>query len=160
MVIGGLWHGAGFRFILWGALHGIALVIHKLFMSIFPTAKEAKQTWYSQFFTWLITFHFVCFCWIFFRAEDMKIVGDMLSQIAYHFNGQIFLEFIQGYQTVCVLLIIGYALHFTPKSLELKTENFIAKSPLLLKTTYVIIVIFTLVQFKSADIQPFIYFQF
>ena len=160
MVIGGLWHGAGFRFILWGALHGTALVIHKLFMSIFPTSKEAQQSWYSKFFTWLITFHFVCFCWIFFRAEDMKIVGDMLTQIAYHFNGQIFLEFVQGYQTVCVLLIIGYGLHFTPKSIELKTENIIAKSPLLLKTAYVIIVIFTLVQFKSADIQPFIYFQF
>ena len=84
----------------------------------------------------------------------------MLTQIAYHFNGQIFTEFIKGYQTVCVLLVIGYALHFTPKSLELKTENFIAKSPLLLKTAYVILVIFTLVQFKSADIQPFIYFQF
>ncbi len=158
MVLGGLWHGAGLRFILWGAFHGLALVFHKLFMTLFP--KKDKSNVMTTLLSWFITFHFVCFCWIFFRAENMKVASEVLFQIFNDFSPEIFFEFVKGYGYVLVLIIIGYVLHFTPKSLEIKTENFFIQSPLLVKSIYIVIVIFVLVQFKSSEIQPFIYFQF
>jgi alginate O-acetyltransferase complex protein AlgI len=158
MVIGGLWHGAGLRFILWGALHGIALVFHKLFMQLFP--KKEKTSKLSTIFSWILTFHFVCFCWIFFRAENTKSAFDVLNQIFLNFNGQIIIDFIYGYKTVLALVFFGYILHFTPKKTEIWFENQIIKSNYFLKVLYLICVIFILVQFKSSEIQPFIYFQF
>jgi alginate O-acetyltransferase complex protein AlgI len=158
MVLGGLWHGAGLRFVLWGAFHGLALVFHKLFQSLFPVKK--KNSYLQLFTSWFITFHFVCFCWIFFRAENMKVAGEVLYQIFNNFSLNIFFEFIKGYGYVFSLIIIGYLLHFTPKSIEIKTEKLFVNSSLLVKSVFVVLVIFVLVQFKSSEIQPFIYFQF
>lgn len=158
MVIGGLWHGAGLRFIIWGAFHGLALVVHKLFLTILPDRENKNST--IAFLSWLITFHFVCFCWIFFRAENMNVSGQVLYQIFNKFSAHVMWEFIQGYGNVFTLIIIGYILHFTPKKIETKVESLFTKSPLFIKSLYVVIVIFILVQFKSSEIQPFIYFQF
>ena len=70
MLLGGLWHGANLRFIIWGALHGLALAVHKTFAEYFPTATDGKRSVMSRITSplfLLITFHFVAFCWIFFR---------------------------------------------------------------------------------------------
>ncbi len=163
MLLGGLWHGAGFRFILWGAMHGVALAIHKLYLEVFPSktlnrspVRQFLITTLSVFFT----FHFVSFCWIFFRADNMEIAMQMICQIVFHFNPRIFFEFINGYLAVLIMMLIGYSLHFIPKSVELKTENIVTNLPLPLKVVFMIMVILLVVQFKSSEIQPFIYFQF
>ena len=163
MLLGGLWHGAGFRFVLWGAMHGIALAIHKLYLEVFPVKTENNnplRKFIISTFSVLITFHFVCFCWIFFRADNMETATQMIRQIAFHFNPRIFFEFITGYRSVLLMMLIGYALHFIPKSVELKTESIVTNLPLLLKVSFMILVILLVVQFKSSEIQPFIYFQF
>jgi len=163
MLLGGLWHGAGFRFVLWGAMHGIALAIHKLYLEVFPVKTENSnplRKFIISTFSVLITFHFVCFCWIFFRADNMETATQMIRQIAFHFNPRIFFEFITGYRSVLLMMLIGYALHFIPKSVELKTESIVTNLPLLLKVSFMILVILLVVQFKSSEIQPFIYFQF
>jgi D-alanyl-lipoteichoic acid acyltransferase DltB (MBOAT superfamily) len=161
MLIGGLWHGAGFRFILWGAMHGIALIFHKLWMNFFPTNKENNNLkWIYKPLSWLLTFHFICFCWIFFRAENMNTAGQVLNQIIFNFKASIFWEFLNGYKTVLAILIIGYLIHFTPKKWENAIENTIIKVPLPVKALYLIGILLIVAQFKSAEIQPFIYFQF
>ncbi|HZK98079.1 MAG TPA: MBOAT family protein [Prolixibacteraceae bacterium] len=163
MLLGGLWHGAGFRFVLWGAMHGIALAIHKLYREVFPAKTEDRSPVRQFFITVLsafITFHFVSFCWIFFRAENMETAMGMIRQIVFHFSPRIFFEFITGYKSVLLMMVIGYTLHFIPKSVELKTEKIVTNLPLLLKVSFMILVILLVVQFKSAEIQPFIYFQF
>jgi len=74
-LIGGLWHGAGWTFIIWGALHGIALAIHRLWQSL----GFKMWTW----FAWFITFNFINITWIFFRAKDfesaMKVLKGMFK---------------------------------------------------------------------------------
>jgi D-alanyl-lipoteichoic acid acyltransferase DltB (MBOAT superfamily) len=163
MLLGGLWHGAGFRFVLWGAMHGIALGIHKLYLDFFPSKPEVYSP-VRQYITSVIgvfiTFHFVCFCWIFFRASNMEVAGQMIRQILFYFKPQIFLEFIAGYKAVLMMMLFGYLLHFIPKSIELKTQKMVTSLPLLGKVALLLIVIFVVVQFKSSEIQPFIYFQF
>ena len=73
--IGGIWHGAGWTFILWGTFHGLATVIHHLW----------RQTGLhlNKFFAWFITFNFVNFALIFFRAES---VGDAEKMVKTMFN--------------------------------------------------------------------------
>ena len=83
LLLGGLWHGAAVRFILWGALHGIALALHKLWLSVVPGSKAtgAEMRWFWRIPGIFFTFNLVCFGWLMFRAESMKTVQLMLHQI-------------------------------------------------------------------------------
>lgn len=156
MLLGGLWHGAAFRFILWGMLHGIALGVDKYIKEHvkLPDFRAVKIAGV------LLTFHFVCFCWIFFRADDMPRALGVVSQILFHFNASVFPAFIHGYSSVLWLMLIGYALHFTPAEWEQKLRAAFVEWPLAVKVAIVVAMIVLLVQFKSSEIQPFIYFQF
>ncbi|MCG3698002.1 MBOAT family O-acyltransferase [Aliarcobacter butzleri] len=72
-LLGGLWHGAGWTFIIWGLLHGIALAIHRFWQSLGFRM--------NKILAWFITFNFINITWIFFRAKDfesaMKVLGSM-----------------------------------------------------------------------------------
>jgi alginate O-acetyltransferase complex protein AlgI len=172
MLLGGLWHGASWRFMIWGGLHGAALAFHKLVSDKLALEVHGRQStvhgnarmqvaagWWKVA-SWFITFHFVCFCWIFFRAYDLEIVGQMLSQIATHFNAQVFMEFVTGYKMVLGLMVLGYILHFIPKTTELKAQAWVTDMPLVMKAVCLTAIILVVLQIKSAGVQPFIYFQF
>jgi D-alanyl-lipoteichoic acid acyltransferase DltB (MBOAT superfamily) len=161
MVLGGLWHGASWRFVVWGALHGLALTIHKLFTRWNDDDPEpSPPTKLSKAVSIFVTFHFVCFCWIFFRAASMDIAGDMIRQMLYHLSPGIFFEFIQGYKVVSLLMLAGFVLHFIPSRFEFKLQEKLTASSLAVKAAFVLSVIVIVVQMKSSGIQPFIYFQF
>ncbi|HIM94813.1 MAG TPA: MBOAT family protein [Campylobacterales bacterium] len=74
-ILGGLWHGAGWTFIFWGFLHGMALVIHRFW------AKLGIKLW--TWLAWLITFNFINISWVFFRAKEwedaIKVLSAMFS---------------------------------------------------------------------------------
>lgn len=156
MLLGGLWHGAATRFIIWGALHGLALAAERWIKQIIP----GKPGVLRSAFGGLLTFHFVCFCWIFFRAENLDTVQAMLSQIAFDFRPEIFPEFLAGYAPVIFWMALGYALHLLPKKLEIKAQDAVTALPLLGKAVLLTAFIALVMQVKSADVQPFIYFQF
>ena len=156
MLLGGLWHGAAFRFILWGALHGVALAIDKFIKEFF----KIPDNRFFKLLGILLTFHFVCFCWIFFRADNMQIAGGVISQIAMHFNPGILPAFVAGYKNILVIMLMGYILHFIPRQYEVKAMNVVTEMPLGAKVALVVATIVLVIQMKSADIQPFIYFQF
>lgn len=157
MLLGGLWHGASWRFIIWGALHGFALAIHKMFRT---SRKVSGQTQSMVVLKTVLTFHFVCFCWIFFRASSLEIVGQMLTQMFTSFHGQILFDFLAGYKGVMLLMAVGYFLHFIPQSVELSFQHRLARTNFGFKVAWMMIIIFLVIQTKSAGIQPFIYFQF
>ncbi len=159
MLLGGLWHGASWRFIIWGGLHGAALIAHKFYRRHF----KRPDTLYSpkrNIIRIFLTFHFVCFCWIFFRAADMATVGEMLGQIFYHLNLGLLPEFVSGYSFVLMLMVVGYLLHFIPREAELAAQETVIHMPLAGKAAFMISVIILVIQTKSSGIQPFIYFQF
>ncbi|SHH60560.1 D-alanyl-lipoteichoic acid acyltransferase DltB, MBOAT superfamily [Chryseolinea serpens] len=155
MLLGGLWHGASWRFLIWGGLHGGALAFHKYI------TERVDLSWRGwRIAGVVITFHFVCFCWIFFRAPDLDTVGQMLAQIVTHFKPQIFFDFIAGYKGVVLLMLLGYALHFMPKRFEFSAEEIITRLPLVGQAACLTAVIVLVLQMKMAGVQPFIYFQF
>ena len=73
MLLGGLWHGASWNFVIWGGFHGIALAAQKFWRNLLHKPKTATSKGIRKFFAVLITFNFVCFCWIFFRNTTLKL---------------------------------------------------------------------------------------
>jgi D-alanyl-lipoteichoic acid acyltransferase DltB (MBOAT superfamily) len=162
MLLGGLWHGASLRFICWGAIHGAGLAIHKLLMFVFPQLKPSgdKMNPIWRFAGILFTFHFVCFAWVFFRAESFAMATDMLKQIFTVFHPEVFAEMLKGYPMVFVAMATGFILHFTPGALETRLTERATRLPLFWKAFAVAVTIVFVMQVKSSEILAFIYFQF
>ena len=162
MLLGGLWHGAALRFLLWGGLHGAALVLHKVWMSLVPGAKasgaEMKPLW--RILGIILTFNLVCFGWLMFRAESMKFVQLMLHQIFRSFHAELIPQILAGYKGVLLLIGAGYLLHLLPGRLSLATRQLVVRTPLAVQVLMTATMIWCVMQLKSSNIQPFIYFQF
>jgi alginate O-acetyltransferase complex protein AlgI len=82
MLIGGLWHGANWTFVVWGALHGAGLVVHKLWAGWKGPTGESKFRIPAPI-AWLITYAFVCLAWIFFRSQDFATTIVILRKVAF-----------------------------------------------------------------------------
>lgn len=107
-----------------------------------------------------MTFHIFMFSLLFFRAQSHEMSIDMINQILYYFQGEVFTQFVVAYPVVFGLIILGYILHFMPMKVEVKTQEFITALPLPAKAALLTLLVWLVAQFKSADIKPFIYFQF
>lgn len=160
MFLGGLWHGASWNFVLWGTFHGVALALHKAWMAILGRKKDVQRHGFRRLLGAIVTFHFVCFCWIFFRNADFGHSMDMLRQIFTAFRPQLFLQLVDGYWRVFALMGLGYLLHFAPDSWENGLCRGVIRLPFLGKALLLIGVVYLVIQIKSSEIQPFIYFQF
>ncbi len=84
MGLGGLWHGAAWHFVFWGGLHGLALVAHREWRA---RVKIDGAWWWTAVGT-LLTFYWVCVCWVFFRAPDLSAAGAVLRPfLLWHADG-------------------------------------------------------------------------
>jgi alginate O-acetyltransferase complex protein AlgI len=108
MLLGGLWHGANWTFLAWGGMHGIALCVHKMCKRYFNTKYfplSASSTKIFDFFCYLLanifTNVFVCFCWIFFRADNFSKAIIIIERIITWQKG-----IIQIYVWVIVSIIV------------------------------------------------------
>lgn len=160
MFLGGLWHGASWNFILWGFFHGVALALHKMWMTVSGRKKGEQSHGWRRVFGVIITFHFVCFCWIFFRNTDFQSSMDMLRQIFTSFHPQLFIQLIEGYWQVFALMLLGFLLHFAPDKWENTVCYGVIHLPFAGKALLMVAFIYLVIQMKSTEIQPFIYFQF
>ncbi|MDR7694623.1 MBOAT family O-acyltransferase [Riemerella anatipestifer] len=161
MLWGGFWHGASWNFIIWGAIHGVGLGIHKIWMLLTGKAlKKVNNTFIYKVIMGLVTFHFVCFGWVFFKAADFEIAKAMLSQIFYNFDASVFMPFYENYQEV--LWMIGFAMliHLIPDGLVDKLLDKTKTIPLV----FYIVVFFCFLLlygfFKSSEQVMPIYLQF
>ena len=156
MFLCGLWHGASWNFVIWGGLYGIGISVERIIKS----KLKFKSNIYSRSIGAIFTFLFICFCWIFFRADNIGIAFDVLNQIFTAFNIGIIPQIITGYKEVFVIILAGYLIHYIPIKFDLFIENLIIKSPLIIKAFYLLLAIWIVVQSKSVQLQPFIYFSF
>lgn len=157
MLIGGLWHGASWKFVMWGGLHGTMLAIERFFKRFI----KIPDNFFTRFVCILLTFHFVAFCWIFFRASSFEIASNVISNIGkLTFEPQEWLAVLQGYQNVFILVAIGYILHFLPENFVNSVKKGFNSSPLLFKAALAGMVFWLIFATASSGPQPFIYFQF
>ena len=162
MLLGGLWHGAAIRFILWGALHGVALALHKMWLQVVPGAKTLGKDMnpVMRLLGIVFTFHLVCLGWLVFRADSMQTAGLILHQIFSAFDASLIAQVVAGYSGAFLLMAIGYLLHAIPERGDAWLRGVITRAPMGWQVAMTVAMIWLVMQVKSSDIQPFIYFQF
>ncbi len=152
MVLGGLWHGASWTFVFWGFLHGLGLGVTRAWER--RQGKAAPSLWGRAVGT-LITFHYVCLAWIFFRAPTFKQAVLILRQIAtlttFHPNLP---------PVVAVLLAIGLVSHYTPRRVYEAAHRGFAALPAPAQGVVLFLVGVLLHEAASTAAVPFVYFQF
>ncbi|NCO53921.1 MAG: MBOAT family protein [Bacteroidetes bacterium CG02_land_8_20_14_3_00_31_25] len=158
MVLGGLWHGANIRFIIWGTIHGVALALHKIWLSVFSSHK--KQSAILRMLGVFVTFNLVCFAWLFFRAHSLNDVSIMLNQIAFSFQFSLIPVVVRSYWLIFTILFAGFFIHWLPSNFKEKYRGWFIETPVWLKVIITVIVVIIIFQAKSSNVQPFIYFQF
>jgi D-alanyl-lipoteichoic acid acyltransferase DltB (MBOAT superfamily) len=166
-LIGGLWHGASWMFIIWGALHGISIVIHR--------AWQQMGLSINKFLAWFITFNFVNIAWVFFRAKDwdqaIKVLNGMFfGEIVFsekleqklYFLKKIGIEFGQftthlgGHTSTMVWIGIGLVLIVSAPNSHVLTRN-LKPTKLYLTGTIVLLLYSFLNLAKNSE---FLYFNF
>jgi alginate O-acetyltransferase complex protein AlgI len=83
MLLGGLWHGAAWTFVVWGAIHGVGLSIERLVRERHGAAgaADARRVPFGGVLSRLATFHVVCLAWLFFRADSLGTAWELLSRM-------------------------------------------------------------------------------
>ncbi|MEW6467275.1 MAG: MBOAT family O-acyltransferase [Bacteroidota bacterium] len=163
MLLGGLWHGASWNFVLWGGMHGAALSLDKMWHGL-----KERMNWRFELsnFKWgkvmgvIITFHFVCLCWIFFKAKTWEISTGMLYQIFNNFSASSFMPMVIGYKSVFIIMGIGYLLHFMPSFIEKRAEFSLVRMPMAGRILVLLFYIWIVIQVKQAEPVMPIYLQF
>ena len=157
MLLGGLWHGAAWTFVVWGGGHGIALCVHKLCK---PWLDTIASTRFTRFVSWLITFSFVALLWIFFRADSFHAAGRIIATIFTDFETAYIPVFFTRRFTWCLMLAIIFGLHFVPRRVWDKLRERFIDAHWAVKLLSFIFLIQLVLQFATATVQPFLYSQF
>ncbi|MCH5230957.1 MAG: MBOAT family protein [Muribaculaceae bacterium] len=157
MLIGGLWHGAAWKFVFWGAMHGVGLAIHK---ACKPFLIRIPDNSVTIFFSWLLTFLYVSFLWVFFRAKDFSDSILIIRNIFRDFHWWQFPQFFEARAVWCLMMLTLIVMHFVPQRWADTLQMKYAAAPWLVKLVVFILVVQLVVEFMLAEVQPFIYFQF
>ncbi len=153
MLLGGLWHGASWNFVVWGGLHGAYLVIERLWLSNMGWWKSEKR--WARFCRAFIVFHFVCFAWIFFRANDFQSSWIIIGKIASLTSERPQLDKHAFWAFGIVFLVF---MHYILGKSRLKER--LADASAVVFGFFVAVIVLTLIWFTPAKSVPFIYFQF
>jgi D-alanyl-lipoteichoic acid acyltransferase DltB (MBOAT superfamily) len=157
MLIGGLWHGAAWRFVVWGTLHGMALAIERLLKPYI----RMPQNIFTRFIGIILTFHFVTFAWIFFRAPDFSTAMELMEMVSQlSFKAEHWLSVTVAYKNVLIVLLAGFIMHFLPDRFVRWLQNVFTAMPVIAKALVIGLVLWLVYATASSEVQPFIYFQF
>jgi len=153
MLLGGLWHGASWNFVVWGGLHGIGLAFHKIYMDYFKNHSKKETVVYS-FFSWLVTLIFVCIAWVFFRSSDFSVSLTILKKM-------FFIADIGGVDWISTSLVISLPLIIISHFIGVKLKRYVYFKLDTFVGLFVLFFVLLGLLFLSPTVSsPFIYFQF
>ena len=219
MLLGGIWHGASWNFMIWGGLNGLGMIVYRFWKdknvyartliigmvaaSMFAMTKLFPAPIWNIFFVWtgvifigtfirmiynvlggksemkmlercwavLQTFVFITWTRLFFRAGSnldpaeanetaWNTATNMVAQIGGKWNMDIIPDIIVSYKNIFLLIIIGMIIHWLPTNFKRRYRLWFAYMPLPVMALIVVLAVFVIYQFVTADLQKFIYFQF
>ncbi len=156
MLLGGLWHGASWTFVFWGGLNGLALCIDKMI------PKKKEKNLFDKVIGVLLTYTFICFTWIFFRADSFNKAWQVIKGI-FTFQNGIRQPFVWAF--IAIILLIIFTIGAIIKSHKNKDKYVEGYYPIVNLNTILgltiffgVLVIIVCLAFKGE--QPFVYFQF
>ena len=157
MLLGGLWHGASWNFMVWGGLNGLGLLAHKQWSRIRPYRVEG---WMVRGLGVLITLLFITFTRIWFRAPDWSTAMSIVNQLSTGWNVIPSLAMLAAWWRPALILAMGFAIHWIPERHKAwYRDRFANLNPVLLAVISLASILLAY-QFMAAESQPFIYFQF
>jgi D-alanyl-lipoteichoic acid acyltransferase DltB (MBOAT superfamily) len=146
MVLGGLWHGAAWTFVLWGTFHGVCLCLEHAFGGRFRLPGWLR---------WLVTFNLVVFAWILFRSPTVQIFWQVIKQFASWGSPTLWTA------PVLVAVAVAIGLQLLPKRDTEAAEVRLGKlSPVLLGAALGVLILLVAATVPSQGVPPFIYFRF
>ena len=157
MLIGGLWHGAAWKFVFWGAMHGVGLAVHKASK---PFLEKIPNNFPIKALSWTVTIVYVSLLWVFFRAESWTDSWLIIKNIFTNFSVAHIAPFLEVRYVWCIMMAVIILSHAMPRRWYDKMGEMFVNSNWLIKTLIFIIVVQFVIQFMSEDVAPFIYFQF
>jgi D-alanyl-lipoteichoic acid acyltransferase DltB (MBOAT superfamily) len=147
MLLGGLWHGAAWGFVLWGGIHGTALVVEHQF--------RGRELGLPGWLKWFVTFHIVVLAWIVFRAPDLDVAGELLSQLGEWDSATVVTW------TTALVVAATIGLQLLPEretgELRLRVE---ALHPAAMGAALAVVVALVAATVPTQGVPPFIYFAF
>lgn len=154
MLIGGLWHGAGWTFVIWGGLHGFGLAAERLLRERRRSLGQTSTL--PPYVGWILTFHFVAFAWVFFRATSLGNATDVLSRL------------VSGWQVpaetatpaIVGLALVGIALHFLPMQKLAAVGSRFRELPFPAQGVFAGAALMLISAVSPSGVAPFIYFNF
>lgn len=174
MLLGGLWHGASWNFVLWGGLNGLGIVLYKIWRKISPWKNGNLVL--KRVLGIFITFNFISFTRIWFRTgsantweemqSDRSIVEEwftanaMLERLTTSLDFTLAPQIIAAFSSVFAVMTVGMVIHWLPESWKVQYRNWFATRNLALQVALCVAGIVLVYQVLKADMQPFIYFQF
>ena len=159
MVIGGLWHGASWNFVLWGALHGTALCIHKMFKAMCKNRRNSRT---QNLISILATYIFVCVCWVPFRSTDILTTFEIIKRMFVWHSGIVHIYFWVVVAIAVVLMGTLAAVIRAKKQGESVVTGFYPIFNLEKFSSLILLFVFMgiILIFAYTNSNPFIYFQF
>ena len=157
MVIGGLWHGAAWRFVFWGAMHGAGLAVHKASK---PWLGRLGDSWWLRALSWLVTMSFVAALWVFFRADSWTDAGVIIGRVFTDFDLSYVVPFASARMLWLILMVAIIFSHCMPTRFWRRASAWFVTAPWVVKLLIFLVVIQLVVELRSEDVAPFIYFQF
>lgn len=155
MLVAGLWHGASWMFVIWGALHGFGLCVHKFFSR--QLRITIPSTLWGNTLSWLITYVYVCFAWSFFRSQSLTQLGTMYEKIVADFSWAYLSPFVYARPLWTVCLIGAMLTYLIPERTYTRLQLRFITLPWLAKFLLFIVCVQLAIEVVQEDVQPFIY---
>jgi hypothetical protein len=155
MLIGGLWHGAGWTFVVWGGIHGSALVVERWWRSR-PGFVERPWTRGRRAWHQFVTFQVVCFAWIFFRSDSFADAWDVIQRL-FTAWGESSPLVTWG---VLAAIAVGIGSQYLPARLPLTLMARFSRLPIPAQATVLAVALLLTSSLGPEGVAPFIYFQF
>ena len=152
MLIGGLWHGAGWTFVVWGGLHGLGLAVGRYRRGADTTAPTGFALWRAR----IVTFHLVCFAWIFFRADSFGTAKDVLVGLVSRWSDPAPLVT----WTIVVAIVVGIASQYLPARVPRQLMDTFARLPVVAQASVLALGLMITGVMGPEGVAPFIYFRF
>ncbi len=157
MLLGGIWHGASWNFVLWGGLNGLGLVFYKGWQAIRPY--KSRGFWIKAVGV-LLTFTFITFTRIWFRSPDLETAQVILDRMQNNMSWALLLPVMIGFWKPLSVMVLGYGIHMIPESGKQAYRLLFARTHWALQGVVAVLSVLVMYQVMTAESQPFIYFQF
>ena len=154
MAIGGLWHGANWTFLVWGLLHGVGLAAVR-WLQVLRGNRKPSPNPALRLVRIVVTFHFVAFAWIFFRAASLETARDILSQIA-----SLTVSFANVSAGFVIVLAVAVVSHYVPKNWYELSRDWFTRCPAYVQAAALALLVVALQYVAATGAAPFIYTRF